>query len=75
MSYSENSFSWQKDAKGWWIRNSDGSYPKNEWKKVNSSWYYFNDEGYMTVGWLNLSGSWYYMNEEEGGNNGRMVTG
>ena len=72
---SENSFSWQKDAKGWWIRNSDGSYPKNEWKKVNSSWYYFNNEGYMTVGWLNLSGSWYYMDEEEGGNNGRMVTG
>lgn len=69
------SVSWQRDAKGWWIKNADGSYPKNEWKQVNNSWYFFNSEGYMFTGWLNINGGWYYLNTDEGGGNGMMVTG
>ena len=69
------SISWQRDNKGWWIKNSDGSYPRNEWKFVNNSWYFFDSQGYMFTGWLNISGSWYYLNTDEGSNNGKMVTG
>ena len=71
----QGSISWQRDNKGWWIKNSDGSYPRNEWKLVNNSWYFFDSQGYMYTGWLNLSGSWYYLNTDEGSNNGKMVTG
>lgn len=66
---------WQRDNKGWWIKNSDGSYPRNEWKFVNNSWYFFDSQGYMFTGWLNSNGSWYYMNTDEGSDNGKMVTG
>lgn len=71
----QGSISWQRDNKGWWIKNSDGTYPRNEWKLVNNSWYFFDSQGYMFTGWLNISGSWYYLNTDEGSNNGKMVTG
>ena len=71
----QGSISWQRDNKGWWIKNSDGSYLRNEWKLVNNSWYFFDSQGYMFTGWLNISGSWYYLNTDEGSNNGKMVTG
>jgi len=71
----QGSISWQRDNKGWWIKNSDGSYPRNEWKIVNNSWYFFDSQGYMFTGWLNSNGSWYYMNTDEGSDNGKMVTG
>lgn len=71
----QGSISWQRDNKGWWIKNSDGSYPRNEWKFVNNSWYFFDSQGYMFTGWLNTSGSWYFLNTDEGSNNGKMVTG
>ena len=71
----QGSISWQRDNKGWWIKNSDGSYPRNEWKLVTNSWYFFDSQGYMFTGWLNISGSWYYLNTDEGSNNGKMVTG
>ena len=71
----QGSISWQRDNKGWWIKNSDGTYPRNEWKLVNNSWYFFDSQGYMFTGWLNISGSWYFLNTDEGSNNGKMVTG
>ena len=71
----QGSISWQRDNKGWWIKNSDGSYPRNEWKLVNNSWYFFDSQGYMFTGWLNISGSWYFLNTDEGSDNGKMVTG
>jgi len=71
----QSSVSWQRDNKGWWIKNSDGSYLRNEWKLVNNSWYFFDSQGYMFTGWLNSNGSWYYMNTDEGSDNGKMVTG
>ena len=71
----QGSVSWQRDNKGWWIKNSDGSYPRNEWKLINNSWYFFDSQGYMYTGWLNISGSWYFLNTDEGSNYGKMVTG
>ncbi len=38
---------WKKDSTGWWYRNSDGSYPKKTWKKIDGKWYYFLASGYM----------------------------
>lgn len=61
---------WVKDSIGWWYQNSDGSYPRNTWKQINSDWYYFNASGYMHTGWLQLGTTWYYMEDS-----GAMVTG
>lgn len=61
---------WKKDGKGWWYQNADGSYPKNQWKKVGSNWYHFNTSGYMQTGWLKLGNTWYYLKS-----GGEMATG
>ena len=57
---------WKKDKKGWWYRYSDGSYPVNQWVKIDGGWYYFNKDGYMHTGWLKYSGKWYYLNPKTG---------
>ena len=63
---------WIQDANGrWWYRYSDGSYPRNDWKKINNKWYYFDDQGYMCVGWLYHGIDWYYLDPV----NGDMKTG
>ena len=54
---------WKKDAKGWWYQNSDGSYPKNQWKKIGKEWYHFDTNGYMQTGWLKLDSFWYYLKD------------
>lgn len=64
---------WAKDAKGWWYRNADGSWPANAWKIVNHHWYLFGADGYMVTGWhrwdghvvdpTDGSGDWYYLEE------------
>lgn len=61
---------WQKDAKGWWYLNTNGSYPTNAWKLINNHWYYFNKSGYMVTGWQYIGNKWYYFN-----GSGAMVTG
>lgn len=66
---------WQKDDKGWWVKNQDGSYPKNEWKQINNNWYFFNGEGYMATGWVAVNDAWYYLDAAEGSSNGMMSTG
>lgn len=38
---------WQKDAKGWWYQNEDGSYARNQWIEDRGKWYFFNSKGYM----------------------------
>lgn len=38
---------WQKDAKGWWYQNEDGSYARSQWIEDRGKWYYFNSKGYM----------------------------
>ena len=66
---------WQKDAKGWWILNPDGTYPKTQWLLLNNRWYYFNLEGYMQTGWLFYNNAWYYFEEGEGSEQGKMCIG
>lgn len=61
---------WVQNEHGWWFKNTDGSWPSNNWLMVNNKWYYFNAEGYMTTGWQLVNGKWYYMTS-----NGDMTTG
>lgn len=65
-----NKSGWIKDNKGWWYRRTDGTYPKNEWEKINDKWYHFDSKGYMQTGWINLKGKWYYLKAS-----GEMATG
>ena len=66
---------WQRDARGWWIQNPDGTYPKAQWLLLNNRWYYFNQEGYMLTGWLFYNNAWYYFEEKEGSEQGKMSVG
>ena len=52
--------SWKKDSTGWWYQTDNGSYPKNQWKKISSKWYWFDTNGYMVTGWKKINGAWYY---------------
>ena len=52
---------WEQDDKGWRFKKKDGTYPNEEWAKVNGTWYYFDQTGYMTTGWKQLNGAWYYL--------------
>ena len=61
---------WRSDANGWWYQESDGGYPKNQWKAIGGTWYYFGPSGYMKTGWLADGKNWYYL-----GNDGAMRTG
>ena len=62
--------SWKQDSKGWWYRESNGSYPANTWKKIKKAWYYFDASGYMVTGWLNQGGKTYHL-----ASSGKMDTG
>ncbi len=52
---------WKKDSKGYWYRNSDGTYPKNTWKQIDGKWYHFDANGYMQTGWYQEGNVWYYL--------------
>ena len=52
---------WKKDAKGWWYQSADGSYPKNQWKKIDGKWYRFDANGYMQTGWYKEGSTYYYL--------------
>ena len=45
--------SWQKDPKGWWYLNPDGSYPYNSWNWIDGNndgiaeYYRFDEQGYL----------------------------
>lgn len=55
---------WVKDAKGWWYRRADGSYPKDQWLLLDA-WYYFDSYGYAVQNeWKCLKGLWYYFNDK-----------
>jgi gametolysin len=58
-----NQEGWKKNATGWWYVNSDGSYPKNKWQKIDGVYYYFDQNGYMKANtWYNhTDGYWYYL--------------
>ena len=68
---------WMKDARGWWLRYSDGTWPMGNtgafhWEKVNGRWWAFGADGYLSTGWLydTLYQGWFYMDENQG-----MLTG
>lgn len=71
---------WKCDDKGWWFKNSDGSYPVSIWQFLSyqqkPAWYHFDAEGYMQTGWFHdVDGRWYYLNPAADGTCGSMVTG
>ena len=43
--------SWEEDAKGWWYKNDDGSYPRSTWftYPTTGKQYYFNENGYLLI--------------------------
>ena len=68
---------WIKDARGWWLRYSDGTWPMGRagayhWEKINGRWWAFGAEGYLSTGWIydTLYQGWFYMDENQG-----MLTG
>ncbi len=67
----QSSTPWRSNSEGWWYQESDGSYPRNQWKQVNGLWYYFDESGYMATGWRMIDGKWYFLQE----GNGDMATG
>ncbi len=40
---------WESDASGWWVEDSDGWYPVNSWQKIDGTWYFFKADGYMAA--------------------------
>ena len=65
---------WMKDAKGWWLRFSDGTWPMADrtgayhWEKINGKWWAFDEMGYAKTGWLRDEnyGGWFYMDPKHG---------
>ena len=44
---------WIQDSTGWYFRNPDGTYPFNDWKKIDGNWFRFDKDGYA------LENTWY----------------
>ena len=65
---------WMKDAKGWWLRFSDGTWPMANragayhWEKINGRWWAFDETGYAKTGWLRDEdyGGWFYIDPQSG---------
>lgn len=45
----EKKGTWKSDDNGYWFEYEDGSYAKNEWKKIDDQDYYFDEDGYMAT--------------------------
>lgn len=62
---------WQNNDKGYWYVRSDGSYPKEQFEKIDGTWYYFDGSGYMLADkWKKRpDGTWYYFDKS-----GEMAT-
>lgn len=63
---------WQKNNTGYWYVRSDGSYPKDQFEKIDGTWYYFDGSGYMlSERWKkHKDGKWYWFDKS-----GAMATG
>lgn len=63
---------WQKNDNGYWYVKEDGSYPKEQFEKIDGTWYYFDGSGYMLADkWKKRpDGTWYYFDKS-----GEMATG
>ena len=62
---------WQKNNTGYWYVRSNGSYPKDQFEKIDGTWYYFDENGYMLADkWKKRpDGTWYYFDKS-----GEMAT-
>ena len=60
----EKTGSWKKNDKGWWYEWSDGTYPTNDWLKVDNRWYWFDSRGYCVKGYQTIKGKNYYFAEK-----------
>ena len=60
---------WRQSGSRWWFMQLDGSYPYNQWAKLDNIWYHFDSSGWMQTGWVK-DGSWYYLD-----GSGAMKTG
>ena len=55
---------WKSNATGWWVEDTSGWYPADQWQKIDGIWYYFKPDGYMAANeyykgyWFNSDGSW-----------------
>ncbi len=55
---------WKVNSTGWWVEDTDGWYPTDQWQKIDGIWYYFKPDGYMAANeyykgyWFNADGSW-----------------
>ena len=63
---------WKSKNGGWWYEFSDGSYVKNDWKKIDGKWYHFNENGWLQGGWLLDKGKWYWLHDKHDGRFGEM---
>lgn len=57
---------WNKDDKGWWYADTETTYYKDRWAKINGEWYSFDKEGYMLSNtWqVEAGGDTYYLGAE-----------
>ena len=60
----KETMSWKSNESGWWIEDTSGWYPVDQWQKIDGTWYYFKPDGYMAANeyykgyWFNSNGSW-----------------
>lgn len=57
---------WNKDDKGWWYADTESTYYKSRWAKINGKWYSFDEGGYMLSNtWqVEAGGDTYYLGAE-----------
>ncbi len=61
---------WRQSGSRWWFMHFDGSYPYNQWAKLDNIWYHFDGSGWMQTGWIKDNSTWYYLD-----GSGAMKTG
>ena len=60
----KGTLSWKQNENGWWVEDSDGWFPQNQWQKIDGKWYFFCADGYMDYSeyrdgcWLGADGAW-----------------
>ena len=67
-SRTDSTAGWVSGGGRWWYREADGSYPRNSWKVINGSWYYFDGSGKMVTGGRWIDGEMMYFD-----NNGKWL--
>ena len=88
--HTSKSGQWKQLESKWWYQYEDGTYPKDEFIKIDNKLYRFDSLGYMQAGWFKINNEDYYASGSgeikaqwvASGNNwyyvdetGKMVTG